>query len=221
MKTFADLSDLEKVELTTEQVQYYAKIDCANRGVVIPQKPINELKQVIAPTQNYFQIGYESFVFETMDDAQAYIDAKSKSFRVVSIGSNFDSKSQFISEKMNDYKEIKTIALYTKEETADLKSILEYNSEVSKELKVYSEALSKYNEIESVIWEEIQEINYKNSRENFYDKIYKDYLELAGGDIKIAYTFFDKAYRNISLNDIDREIVDVILNSNSIEDQKI
>ena len=213
MKTFTDLSNEEKVQLSTEQVQYYAKVDCANRGIIIPQKPINELKPIVAPTVNYFQVGYEGFVFETMDDAQNYIDAKSKSFRIGSIGSNFDSKSQFVSERTSDYKEIKTIALYTKEETIDLKSILEYNSETSKELKEYSESLSKYNEIESAIWDEIQEINYKNSREKLYEKIYNDYLELANGDNKTAYTFFDKAYRDLSLSDIDRDIVDAILNT--------
>lgn len=218
MKTFSDLSDVEKTELSTEQVQYYAKIDCANRGIIIPQKPINELKHVNSPTQNYFQVGYESFVFEKIEDAQNYIDAKSKSFQIRSIGNNYDNKSQYVSERTSDYKEIKTIVLYTKEESIDLKTVLEYNSDVSKELKEYTESLSKYNEIESGIWEEIQEINYKKSRENLYEKIYNDYLELANGDNKVAYTFFDKAYRNLSLSDIDREIVDNILNSPIVEE---
>jgi len=211
MKTFTDLSELEKVELTAEQVKYYAKIDCANRGIIIPQKPINQLKDVVAPTQNYFQVGYESFVFDTMEDAQNYIDAKSKSFKIRSIGNNYDNKNQYISERTTDYKEIKTIVLYTKEESVELKTVLEYNAEVSKELKEYSESLSKYNEIESSIWDEIQEINYYNSRKKLYDKIYSDYLELASGNDEIAFTFFDKAYRNVSLSDIDREIVDAIL----------
>ena len=45
MKTFFDLSAEEKVALTAEQLQYYAKIDCANRGIIIPQKPISEVKE--------------------------------------------------------------------------------------------------------------------------------------------------------------------------------
>jgi len=211
MKTFEDLLESEKVELTIEQVQYYAKIDCANKGIIIPQKPINQLKDVVAPTQNYFQVGYESFVFETMEDAQSYIDAKSKSFQIRSIGNNYDNKSQFISERTTDFKEIKTIVLYTKEESVELKTILEYNDEVSKELKEYSGSLSKYNEIESSIRDEIKEINYYNSRKKLYDKIYSDYLDLASGNNEIAFTFFDKAYRNVSLSDIDREVVDAIL----------
>ena len=46
MKTFYDLTEEEKVLLTSEQVQYYTRIDCANRGIIIPQKPINSLKEV-------------------------------------------------------------------------------------------------------------------------------------------------------------------------------
>lgn len=217
MKTFSDLSDLEKTELSTEQVQYYAKIDCANLGIIIPVKPVLELKKVEEPTQNYFQVGYESFVFEKIEDAQDYIDSKAKSFQIKTIGNNYDSRSQYVSERASDYKEIKTIILYTKEQALELKDILEHNATVSKELKAYDESLAEYNKIESAFWEEIGAINYRNSRVIFYDKIYKDYLELANNDVFIAYNFFDKAYRNIHLNDVDREIVDEMLITNKIE----
>ena len=216
MKTFSELSAEEKVELTTEQVQYYAKLDCANRGVIIPQKPINTIKDVIPPTQKYYQVGYESFVFETEKEAQDYIDAKSKALQVKSIGNNYDSKNQYVSERNSDYKEFKSIILYSKEEAVELKTVLEYNAETSKEWKDYNESLTKYNEIESGIWDEIQEISFKNSRENFYDTVYLAYLLLAENSHKVAYTFFDKAYRNLSLSDLDREIVDGILNTPTV-----
>jgi len=211
MKTFADLINEEKVLLTAEEVQYYARIDCANRGIIIPQKPINNLKEVTPPTQKYYQVGYESFVFETDKEAQDYIDAKSKALQIKSIGNSYDGKNQFISERNSDYKEFKSVILYSKEEATDLKSILEYNAETSKEWKEYNESLSKYNEIENSIWDEINEINYYNSRKTYYDKVYNDYLELAGDVDSIAFTFFDKAYKNLSLSDIDREIVDEML----------
>jgi len=212
MKTFNDLTKEEKVALTAEQVQYYAKIDCANRGVIIPQKPINELQIVTPPTQKYYQVGYESFVFETDKEAQDYIDAKNKALQTSSVNNSYDS-NRFISNKVNEQKEIKSTVLYTKEEASELKAILEYNAETSKEWKDYEESLTKYNEIERDIWDEINEINFRNSREIFYDKIYNDYLVLAKNNHKIAYMFFDKAYRNLSLSDIDREIVDEILNA--------
>lgn len=215
MKTFKDLTNEEKVALTTEQVQYYARIDCANKGIIIPQKPINNLKEVAPPTQKYYQVGYESFVFDTDSQAQEYIDARDKAFQIKSIGNGYDSKNQYISDRNSGYKEIKSIVLYTKEEATDLKSVLEYNAETSKEWKDYEESLSKYDEIERYIWDEIQEISYYNSRKAYYDKVYSDYLELAENNEKIAYTFFDKAYRNLSLSDIDREIVDEMLNIDS------
>jgi hypothetical protein len=212
MKTFFDLTSEEKVALTTEQVQYYAKIDCANRGIIIPQKPISEVQQIAPPTGKCYIVGYESFAFETETDAQNYIDSKAKSFRIKSIGSGYDNKNQYVGEPTEDYKEIKTIILYTAEEAKDLKGILTANSEASKEWTTYNNSLKEYNDIVSGMWDEIREINYINSRKEYYDKVYNDYLDLAEGNNKTAYTFFSKAYSSLSLNDIDREIVDSLLN---------
>ena len=212
MKTFFDLSAEEKVALTTEQVQYYAKIDCANRGIIIPQKPISEVKEVAKPTGKYYIVGYESFAFETEVDAQNYIDAKAKSFKVGSIGNSYDSKSQYVGAPMDDYKEIKTIILYTAEEATNLKDIVKANTEALKEWADYHKSLKGYEDIVIGMWDEIREINHYNSRKEYYNKVYNDYLDLAEGDNKIAYTFFSKAYKTASLNDIDREIVDAILN---------
>lgn len=217
MKTFYDLREEEKVVLTTEQVYYYAKLECANSGIIIPQKPINIIKEVVPPTKKYYQVGYESFVFETDKEAQDYINAKSRSLQVKSIGNNYDNKNQYVSERYTDYKDFKSITLYGKEEAIELKAVLEYNAETSKEWKDYNDSLTKYNEIESNMWKEIQEINYRNSREMFYNKIYSDYLVLAENSHKVAYIFFDKAYRNIQLSDLDREIVDIILSNPTLE----
>lgn len=211
MKTFYDLTKEEKVLLTEEQVNYYAKLDCANQGLIIPQKPINELKLVATPTQKFYQVGYESFVFETEQEAQDYISAKSKAFQIKSIGNNYDNKNQFISDKIADYKEIKSIILYSKEEAGSLKDVLSYNSETDKEWKSYNESLQEYNNIVTSMWEEIGEIQFYNKRLEFYDKVYQDYVELAGGFKDIAYTFFEKAYRAANLTEIDREIVNNIL----------
>lgn len=212
MKTFNDLSAEEKVALTTEQVQYYAKIDCANRGIIIPQKPIVEVQEVAPPTQKYYQVGYESFVFETDKEAQDYIDAKSKALQVKSIGSGYDSKNQYVSERNSDYKDFKSITLYTKEEAEVLKDIIKANTEALKEWADYHKSLKEYEDIVNGMWDEIREINYYNSRKEYYSKVYNDYLDLAEGNNKTAYTFFSKAYKTVSLNDIDREIVDAILN---------
>lgn len=211
MKTFSELSAEEKVGLTTEQVQYYAKLDCANRGIIIPQKPILEVQQVASPTAKYYIVGYESFAFETEADAQNYIDLKSKSFKIATIGSDYNNKNQYVGARTEDYKEIKTIILYTAEEANTLKDVLKSNSDASKEWTTYNSSLKEYNEIVSEMWEEIKDINYVNSRKEYYDKVYNDYLELAEGNNKTAYTFFSKAYSTVSLNDADRGIVDAIL----------
>jgi hypothetical protein len=211
MKTFYDLTNEEKVLLTEEQVQYYAKLDCANRGIVIPQKPINKLKEVIPPTQKYYMVGYESFIYETEKEAQDYIDAKAKSFQIRGIGNNYDNKNQYVDGRSAEYKDIKSVILYTKEEANDLKSILEYNSTTQKEWDEYSKSLKEYDSIVYDMWDEISAIKFEDSRKDFYNKVYADYLELANNDDSIAFTFFEKAYKNISLSEVDREIVDDML----------
>lgn len=216
MKSFYNLTEAEKVSLTSEQVTYYTKLECANRGIIIPQKPINRVKDVALPTQKYYKVGYESFVFETEQDAQDYVDAKAKSYTVKTIGSIYDSKNQYVSDKMLDRSDISTITLYSKEEGVDLKNILEYNSETQKEWNTYNEALVDFNNIERDIWDEITEIKFKNSRVEFYNNVFKDYLELANNDEVIATTFFEKAYKTANLADLDREIVDKMLKEDLI-----
>lgn len=211
MKTFYDLTNEEKVALDSEKVQYYARLECANRGIIIPQKPINNLKEVQPPTQKFYQIGYESVVFETEQEAQDYVDAKQKGFQISNMTSNYNSRESYISNRVKDNFEIKSTVLYTKEEAAELKDIIKYNQETQKEWDDYNKASAESMGIESDIWSEMQEINFHNSRVEYYDKVYKDYLELSGGSDEIAFTFFKKAYKDIDLSEIDREIVDAII----------
>ena len=220
MKTFSDLSREEKKVLTSEQVEYYSKIECALRGIIIPQKPVNNIKEVIPPTQKFYQIGYESFVFETEQDAQDYLDILSKSLSVKSVGNSYGNP-QYVSKRTDLNRDIKTTLLYSEAQAKELKDVLMYNAELEKEEKSYREALKEYNEINSWIWSEIEDINYYDSRVNHYNKILSDYIDLADGDVKIANTFFTKAYNNTSLDDIDSEIVKVIINNVSeVEDNE-
>lgn len=212
MKTFYDLTDEEKISLTENQVQYYAKLDCANQGIIIPQKPINNLKEVQPPTQKFYQVGYESIVFETEQDAQDYVNAKQKGFSTTYIGDSYNSREQYTNKAVNDVGDIKSIVLYTKEEAIGLKQTIKYNQETQKEWDEYNKALENYNNIERNIWSEIEDIKFYNSRQEYYQKVYDDYTELANGDLLTAHKFFEKAYKNADLTDIDKEIVDAIIN---------
>ena len=147
MKTFYDLTDEEKVVLTEEQVEYYTKLECAERGIIIPLKPIKEIKEIIQPTSKFYQVGYESFVFETEEDAQNYVDAKSKAFQISSIGNDYNSKNQYIKGRLEEHREIKTTTFYTNKESLDLKDTILHNSEAKKELEKYEKALEQSNNI--------------------------------------------------------------------------
>ena len=218
MKTFFDLEETDKVGLTDEQIDYYTRLECANRGIVIPQKPINDLQNIEPPTNKYYQVGYESFVFATEKEAQDFIDIKSKSLQVKSVGSSYNDKNRYVDSNSNDYKEIKSIILYSKEEATNLKSILEYNAETQKEWDNYNNALSEFNDIRYSIINEISEIKFKTSRQLFYFKVFSDYVELANGDKETAMKFFEKAYKNANLTELDREIVNTEFFNTSTED---
>jgi hypothetical protein len=217
MKTFDQLTREEKKVLTEEQVNYYARLECANRGIIIPQKPINNVKIVKEPSQKFYLVNYESFVFSAEQDAQDYIDARKKGLRACSIGNSYTTQYT----KKDDYiGRIETKLLYSEDEAKELKDILSYNSETDKEWEEYTISLKEYNGIVSWIWEEINDINHYDSRIEYYNKIYNSYLELAENNDSVAHTFFTKAYKDISLNDIDREIVNKIIKRPIVDESK-
>jgi hypothetical protein len=219
MKRFDQLTREEKKVLTEEQVNYYARLECADRGIIIPQKPINEVKIVKEQSQKFYSVDYESFVFSSEQDAQDYIDARKKGLRVCSIGNSYLASTQY-TKKDNYTGRIETKLLYSEDEAKELKDLLSYNSETGKEWEEYNKSLKEYNDIVNWIWEEINDINHYDLRVEYYDKIYNSYLELAENNNSVAHTFFTKAYQDISLNDIDRDIVDKIIKEPVVDESK-
>ena len=211
MKRFEDLTREEKLALTEEQVNYYAKLECADRGIIIPQKPINEIKSIEFPTEKFYQVGYESFVFRTEQDAQDFIDAKSKALTIKSIGGSYEAKNQYVDSLIDGYKEVRTVNLYTKEQAMELKDIIQYNTETQKEWKEYNENLNSFESIRRSMWDDIYDIHFYDTRVVHYNNIFNEYLSLAQNNQETALTFFKKAYAEAKLTEIDRQIVDTML----------
>jgi len=211
MKTFYDLTEEEKTSLTDDQVKYYTTLECANRGIIIPQKPISEVKEVISPTSRFYSIGYESVLFDNEEDVKAYIELVSRAYNSTGVTGSYSSTNYYAKKKDASSLEIKNSLYYTEDEAKSIKQLMTQNLEIKKEWESYNTSLTEYNKVERDIVDEIDEINYKNSRIEHYNKIYNDYLTLADNNDKMAYTFFKKAYGNLSLNDIDKEIVDDLL----------
>lgn len=209
MKRFNELTKEEKVELTEEQLLHYVKLECADKGIIIPQKPIQEVQETPLPTTKFYSVGYNSFVFRTEQEAQNYADAISKA---LSVGTTSDNRS-FIKGVYERSLDIKSQTVYTEEEYKLLREALESNKEIQKEWENYNSQLSTFNSILGGMQYEIYDINHFNRRVAVYDKIYNDYLELAQGDVEVAHAFFSKAYKDANLDDIDRQVVDNILNT--------
>lgn len=204
-KSFYDLSKEDKIKLDYDRIQYYAKLECANRGIIIPLKPISEIVSVPEPTEQFYSFGYEGVLFDNEADANLYAELKNKSYSTTSVGKHYCAK------RSSPTSDLKISKYYTHEEAKEMKGVLDSNSEAEKEWKSYNDGLKEYNQVVDEISTEVNELNYYQSRENHFDKIYADYLELAENDIQIAYTFFKKAYANAQLSDVDSEIVKTML----------
>jgi hypothetical protein len=113
---------------------------------------------------------------------------------------------------------IKTVKMFTKETGFKVEdNFARFASFVDKKIKS-GELQGNDAPLNKDMWEEIKDINYANSRKEHYNKVYNDYLDLAEGNEKMAYTFFSKAYSTLSLSDIDKEIVDGILSAPTCEE---
>ena len=214
MKTFYDLSTEEKLQLTSEQIDYYARLDCANSGVIIPARPIEQTSIVAQPTHEFHSVGYESYYFDNLAEAKTYADLKNKALQSKTIGKHkFSCKNDYTQELM-------TTKMYTQEEANDLKGVLEKNASIEKEWKDYEIALKGYNEAHAAISTEISNLRYRENRVNHFQKVFDDYLELAGNNQKIAFNFFEKAYASANLDDVDSEIVSDTLKMKAVIENK-
>jgi len=217
MKTFYDLNDEEKISLSDEQVEYYARVECANRGIVMPIKPVGELKEVQPPTTKFYTVGYDSKLFLKESDAELYCELiYVTALSSHNIGKDYETNTQYAKKQVDRKQEIKSNLFYTEEEAISLKEILQHNADLKSEIKKYNEANASFLEIQQNIFAEISEISYKKSRLTHFLKIYDDYVVLAESNLQVAYSFFEKAYKNAQLSDIDSEVVSEILKDKQI-----
>jgi SepF-like predicted cell division protein (DUF552 family) len=206
MKTFYDLTDEEKMNLTEDQIIYYAKLECAQRGIIVPLKPVNELKEFKTPSKKFYQVGYESFVFETEEDAQKYVDIITKALTVKRLGNDYNSKDQYVTT-INTTTEIKPITLYTEEEAKNVKSDVLYNESLTNQITTFEKANMEFNLIVKELKDCVEEFLYYSGRVDYYGKVFEEYLTLAEGNHEMAQTFFNKAYSSARLSEVDAEIV--------------
>jgi len=147
MKTFYDLNDEEKISLSDEQVEYYARVECANRGIVMPIKPVGELKEVQPPTTKFYTVGYDSKLFLKESDAELYCELiYVTALSSHNIGKDYETNTQYAKKQVDRKQEIKSNLFYTEEEAISLKEILQHNADLKSEIKKYNEANASFLE---------------------------------------------------------------------------
>jgi hypothetical protein len=211
MKRFNELTDLEKIGLTEVEIEQYTKVECAYRGIIIPVPPKEKPKTVFEPSAKFFAASYSGPYFSCIEDAEDYNDTMKKSFSGNTIAGDYNKP--YYAKPADKSGEVSTKLLYTQEEAKELEEVFKYNKQLDLEWKGYHEAVKGFNDVHREIYDEILDLKYKKERGEYYAKVFQDYIDLANGDNNIGFTFFEKAYKSAKLSDVDRDIVDEILNN--------
>lgn len=206
MKSFYDLTTPEKIALTGEQIEYYAKLECANRGIIIPLKPVSSPLVIDAPKTDFYSVSYEGRYWLSQDDAKLYADLIARSYN-----SATQAGYTYATRRNNGTQEIKISQMFTDSEYEGMREKLIENDNINREWKDYNNGVKEYLDVVKEIVNEVSDLVYYDGRENHYDRVFNEYVELAENDAKVGYSFFEKAYKNAQLPEVDREVVDKIL----------
>jgi hypothetical protein len=194
MKKINELTEQEILDLTDEQVEKMVKLYWAEEGVKMlkePEKPkYHEVpkEDLTRYMSNVFNCTFADF--EEAKKAHDFIK-ELKSLK------NYSYLLHGKVERGFTQGDIETIGVYSSELHANVEPLKKANAELKAS---YENALSEYNsekerqdELSSRIWDRVNEVRDEYSHmENMYD-IYKEYLELAGGE-SMAMAFLKKAY---------------------------
>jgi len=191
MKRFEELNDLEISNLSNEDIERYANIECMNEGdAILPNMPISPTDSLIKinPTEEAYEIDIRFFTkdLEVVSMLKKSLELVSEYY---STGYDYSIGSDYIYLKKSEKKEYPTNTRVEKKLFYD-KSELDINQ---LKLKIANEQIQKYkkekdfydkvykdrSKIINKIYEEIERVNYEIKDLESAKEKYKTYLELA------------------------------------------
>lgn len=204
MKTFQDYTDLEKANLTEEEVEKLLKYELMELGVVAPQKP--ELLPEDEPEfeeRIYYRPSLKSYsgldcVFETAKEAEQFMNLKPLIF-----STEYPSyRNTFADPEEIRVEAVKVISKSDYESSKGLIEGAASNKTKNKEAaEKYEEALQSVSAATNHIWTEWAECRNKKSEAERLTGIYDQYVEDCDGDEKIALKFLRKAFSDSEIKD--------------------
>lgn len=217
MKDWKMLTEEELDALTSEQVDMYAKLICAEEGIPLVCKPEKVHIEPINPDKTVYELNaISSIVFGDLAEAEkvAEILKNCKSLGHTGFKGNYNEK-YFVPGTPKDYTdrpltfEVSNFDVYS-QETYDKvqKTLAENNAATEKMLqmqKEYEKNSSARDEATEDFFKALEKAREAmEHRRSMCYKFYNDYLQIAENNTKIAMGFLKKAY---TISEADEEYI--------------
>jgi hypothetical protein len=204
MKTFQDHTDLEKANLTEEEVEGLLKYELMELGIVSPQPPTPlpdtgpELEEKV-----YYQPYLKSYsgldcVFATAKEAEAFL-----AMNPLILDTGYPSYQNNV-EDPTEFK-VETIKAISKSDYESSKGLVEAaskNKKANKEAQeAYEAELSEASSAVGHIWDEWSECRKKKTKSQQIVDTYNQYLVDCDDNTEIALRFLGKAYSQNEIKD--------------------
>jgi hypothetical protein len=203
MKNFDDLTKQELAVLTTEEVNRYINLACAEEGIpLVPDLPPKPIQPVIESDTLFYEIAGQTV--RTMADAEA-IQKVFNGIQVYSKSYNRCIGDMYVYEpderSYNDPTKIHTVKAISNELYALNKQNIEtYKTEKGEYDRIegkFKSIKEKREHIEERFWNIYRDAVEWNYEMEQTKKTFIQYLDLANGDKEIAWKFLVKANEDV------------------------
>lgn len=201
MKSIENLTDAELLALTDEAIAGHIRLRKAEEGIRILPEPIcPTLKEINGPDIQVFEIaGYAFHEREKAEEIAAVINKYVP--QSTSIDYDYyrgDGKYRYTKANNTNLVHVAVENVYSPAKYAEIRDAVESNKRVKdsfdKTKDEYDTETEKAADIVTAIYDRIQGARDRaNELENHKLNI-ANYLELAQGDVEVAWNFFKKAY---------------------------
>jgi hypothetical protein len=207
MKTYWDLSERERAELTEEQVRPFTDVELMNKGVLrvaplellpVPARP--------APDVEVFSIRGASTdqYFSTEADARAVMALTVPVTRKY-LGGNWSGPSALVLGDKNPDRSVEPVGIYTPETYGAAIDAITRASQALEEndrrTKQHDKDIEAQREALGDLWSDWHRCGAKASRMQRVHETYLGYVKMSDGDSRIAAKFLAKAFTGAEIED--------------------
>lgn len=208
MKTrIEDMTESEVLALTDDQIKWLVRYAMAEQGVKDLPEPIKPEPFVPEYDEQVFEVGGMYFTdHDTAEIVRQYLTDNADLMCHLDYNWNNSSQYKYIRETNDFTFQTRVMNVFSKEKYETLSHRLgEYQREKERFeilFKEFKKEVEKADAIRSEIMSKIYERKARKYARDRLTKTYRDYLELASGNIETAHRFFEKAYPGIDHQEI-------------------